>query len=37
LAKADLAAELLGWRPKYSDAQTLLKTTLRAYSQSSKS
>jgi len=37
LAKADLAAELLGWRPKYSDAHTLLKTTLRAYSQSSKS
>ena len=37
LAKADLASELLGWRPKYSDAQTLLKTTLRAYSQSSKS
>ena len=37
LAKADLATELLGWRPKYSDAHTLLKTTLRAYSQSSKS
>ena len=37
LAKADLAAELLGWKPKYSDAHTLLKTTLRAYRQSSKS
>ena len=37
LAKADLATELLGWRPKHSDAHTLLKTTLRAYSQSSKS
>ena len=35
LAKADLAAELLGWRAKYSDAQTLLETTLRAYRQSS--
>ena len=35
LAKADLAAELLGWREKYSDAQTLLETTLRAYRQSS--
>ena len=34
LAKADLAAELLGWKPKYSDAHSLLKTTLRAYSQS---
>ena len=34
LAKADLAAELLGWRAKYSDAQTLLETTLRAYRQS---
>jgi UDP-glucose 4-epimerase len=37
LAKADLAAELLGWKPKHSDAHTLLKTTLRAYRQSSKS
>ena len=36
LAKADLAAELLGWRAKHSDAHTLLKTTLRAYNQSSK-
>ena len=35
LAKADLAAELLGWRAKYSDAQTLLETSLRAYRQSS--
>ena len=34
LAKADLAAELLGWKPKYSDAHSLLKTTLRAYRQS---
>ena len=31
LAKADLAAELLGWKPKHSDARTLLETTLRAY------
>ena len=36
LAKADLATELLGWRPKHSAAHTLLKTTLRAYNQSSK-
>ena len=35
LAKADLAAELLGWRAKHSDAQTLLETSLRAYQQSS--
>jgi len=35
LAKAELAAELLGWRPKHSDANTLLETTLRAYRQSS--
>jgi UDP-glucose 4-epimerase len=34
LAKADLAAELLDWKPKHSDAHTLLKTTLRAYRQS---
>ena len=34
LAKADLAAELLGWKPKYSDAHTLLKTTLRSYRKS---
>jgi UDP-glucose 4-epimerase len=33
LAKAELAAELLGWRPKHSDAHTLLETTLRAYRQ----
>ena len=31
LAKAELAEELLGWRPKHSDANTLLETTLRAY------
>jgi UDP-glucose 4-epimerase len=37
LAKADLAEELLGWKPKHSDAHTLLKTTLRAYRQSSES
>ena len=37
LAKADLATELLGWRPKHSDAHTLLKTTLRAYRHSSAS
>ena len=35
LAKADLAAELLCWKPKHSDAKTLLETTLRAYRQSS--
>jgi UDP-glucose 4-epimerase len=35
LAKAELAAELLGWRPKHSDANTLLETTLRAYRKSS--
>ena len=35
LAKAELAEELLGWRPKHSDANTLLETTLRAYRQSS--
>ena len=34
LAKADLAAELLGWRAKHSNAQTLLETSLRAYRQS---
>jgi UDP-glucose 4-epimerase len=37
LAKAELAAELLGWRPKHSDAHTLLETTLRAYQQRSES
>ena len=31
LAKAELAAELLGWRPRNSDARILLETTLRAY------
>jgi len=35
LAKAELAEELLGWRPKNSDANTLLETTLRAYRHSS--
>ena len=35
LAKTELAAELLDWKPKHSDAQTLLETTLRAYRQSS--
>jgi len=35
LAKAELAEELLDWKPKHSDAQTLLETTLRAYRQSS--
>ncbi|MDC0152152.1 UDP-glucose 4-epimerase GalE [Deltaproteobacteria bacterium] len=35
LAKAELAAELLGWKPKHSHANTLLETTLRAYRQSS--
>ena len=34
LAKAELAEELLGWRPKHSDANTLLETTLRAYRHS---
>ena len=35
LAKAELAEELLDWKPKHSDAQTLLETTLRAYRQCS--
>ena len=35
LAKADLAAKLLNWKPKHSDASTLLETTLRAYRHSS--
>jgi len=35
LAKSDLAAEILGWRTKHSNAYTLLETTLRAYQQSS--
>jgi len=35
LAKAELAEELLDWKPKHSDANTLLETTLRAYRQSS--
>jgi len=34
LAKAELAEELLGWRPKHSDANELLETTLRAYRHS---
>ena len=33
LAKAELAEELLDWKPKHSDANTLLETTLRAYRQ----
>ena len=37
LAKADLAEELLDWKPKHSDANTLLETTLRAYRQRSES
>jgi UDP-glucose 4-epimerase len=35
LAKAELAEEMLDWKPKHSDAHTLLETTLRAYRQSS--
>ena len=35
LAKAELAEELLDWKPKHSDAATLLETTLRAYRNSS--
>ncbi|MEC9361573.1 MAG: UDP-glucose 4-epimerase GalE, partial [SAR324 cluster bacterium] len=31
LAKSTLAAELLDWNPKHSDALTLLKTSIRAY------
>ena len=31
LAKSTLAAELLDWTPKHSDALTLLKTSIRAY------
>ena len=34
LAKAALAAELLDWVPKHSDAATLLETSLRAYRKS---
>ena len=34
LAKAALAAELLDWFPKHSDAATLLETSLRAYRKS---
>ena len=34
LAKAELAEELLDWKPKHSDAKTLLETTLRAYRRS---
>jgi len=34
LAKAALAAELLDWTPKHSDAATLLETSLRAYRKS---
>jgi len=34
LAKAELAEELLDWKPKHSDANTLLETTLRAYRRS---
>ena len=34
LAKAELAEELLDWKPKHSDAQTLLETTLLAYRRS---
>ncbi len=37
LAKAKLAEELLDWKPKHSDAHTLLETTLRAYRQRSVS
>ncbi|MBC8257381.1 MAG: UDP-glucose 4-epimerase GalE [SAR324 cluster bacterium] len=37
LAKAGLATELLGWKPKHSDAKTLLETTLRAYQKSKDS
>ena len=33
LAKAELAAELLGWEPRNSDARILIETTLRAYRQ----
>ncbi len=31
LAEASLAEKLLEWVPKYSDAATLLETSLRAY------
>lgn len=31
LAKSNLAGELLGWEAKYSDLQTILKTTWEAY------
>ncbi len=32
-AKYDLAKELLGWEPKYSDVETLVKTTWEAYTK----
>ena len=31
-----LAKELLGWEPKYSDVETLVKTTWEAYTKHSK-
>jgi UDP-glucose 4-epimerase len=31
LAQAELAAEMLGWKPRNSDARILIETTLRAY------
>ena len=34
LAEASLAKKLLDWTPKYSDATTLLETSLRAYRKS---
>lgn len=33
-AKYDLAKELLGWEPKYSDVDTLVSTTWKAYTKS---
>jgi len=34
LAEASLAEKLFDWVPKYSDAATLLETSLRAYRKS---
>ncbi|MCR4822537.1 MAG: UDP-glucose 4-epimerase GalE [Treponema sp.] len=35
-AKYDLAKEVLGWEPKYSDVDTLVETTWKAYTKASK-
>ncbi|MDR0474785.1 MAG: UDP-glucose 4-epimerase GalE [Treponema sp.] len=35
-ASSKLARELLGWKPQYSDVDTLLKTTLKAYERNNR-